>query len=424
VRPGDDLRLARFVTELRPQISELGMEPAWGPEWRTVLSKEFLPHVGDDDAQKLYWVMRWTRELVECKFGMRPASDRDHLAEKRVTTGGALLETKFADELRCYWSKCAAHMDEHEGSDVGMAMAVNSTFITDAIHRMMRTGVVRGTMVGFVVAAERGKSAMALACNPRASHQFMPTGGRHFLPRAVHGSHYGFICPAQTPSGESIGYTKTPAQSCEYTIRGDEPMWVAAIQALVEPWRPGDDRVLLNGRILGRPRHAGVLEALLETRKKDPHASVFREPGEVHVDISAGRWVRPVWRLPDARPMDLEALPSLASLIAQGLVEYLDPGSDAVVATSFEAVTPECTHVELDASLLLGESAGHIPFAHHTPAPRISFQAGMAHQAIDVPVDAGSVREARMFASWETTHVRRLSRDTHARSSPCRTASA
>jgi DNA-directed RNA polymerase beta subunit len=261
---------------------------------------------------------------------------------------------------------------------------------------------------------------MAFASNPRKTHQFLPSRGKQFLPRAVHGSHYGFICPAETPSGDSIGYTKTPSQTCEYTIRGNEPAWVNAIAKITDPWSPGDERVMLNGRILGRPRGPlkQTFEILLLEKRRDPHAAVTLEPHAVCVDISPGRWVRPLWHVRAATALPwlasctleqaLPRLPPLAQLIADGLIEYVDPDTDAVIATCFADLLEECTHVEMEASLLLGESAAHIPFVQHTPAPRVSFQAGMAQQTVDMlpfMLDGQTLNEYRLNASWETTHV-------------------
>jgi DNA-directed RNA polymerase beta subunit len=419
-RSGDDLRLVRFVTKLMPQMGS-GLEASWGKDWRSLLSTKFLPHLGiteADDAQKLYWVLKWARELVECIHDMRPATDRDHLAEKRITTAGGILDSKFTDELAFFWTECAKIMTKHENTDIRAAMTSNMKKITTAVHEMMRTGNVDKNKVGFIVPTERNKTSIAYASNPRKTHQFMPTRGRQFLVRAVHGSHWGMIDTAETPSADSIGLTKTPAQTVEYTVRGDEPLWLSTIADCVEPWQPGDARVMLNGRILGKPRLtlSVILARLMELRKQDPHAVVTASMDEINVDISPGRWVRPLWRrqalidYPWLATTNLEAaiprLPTLKALIQRDCIEYLDASSEAVIAISFAELTPECTHVELDPSLLLGETAAQIPFVHHTPAPRISFQAGMAAQAVDMRpymLDGETLLQYKMKASWETT---------------------
>ena len=398
-RPGDDLRLVQDLCEIsKEQEGDCdSLWGAWGESWRQQLSARVLPYLGvsaADDDQKRFWLLRWARQLIECKHGMRPPTDRDHLANKRITTAGALLEEKFARCLRDFWTTCEKDMLTQKELSIELAMTSWSRSITSSIHHMMRTGIVSKDHEGFVKTADRAKTDMAFSSNPRKTNQFMARTGRQYLPRGVHGSHYGFICPAETPSGPSIGFTKTPSQTCEYTVKGDTVYWTARIAACVEPWSAECQRVMLNGRILGRPRGSleDVFAKLRQDRLGDWHASVSLEQDEVRVDISAGRWVRPVWTARAAAEMPFLAALTLEQalrrglmrpfhvLVEQGLLEYIDPGTDCVVAPSFGSAF--ASHIELDASLLLGESAARIPLSNHTPAPRISFYADMAQQAV------------------------------------------
>ena len=433
---GDDLRLHRRIADLSEgrRGDAASLAAVWGEDWRARLTADVLPHVGvteSDDAQKRFWLVRWTRQLIECMHDTRQATDRDHLGEKRVTTAGALMEDVFARTAADFWRKVGLILRLQRELNVEAAIAEASWDMTAALHTMMRTGNVSKMRTGFVRSAERGKTDIAFSSKPRLTDQFLPRGGKMYLPRSMHGSHWGFVCLAQTTSGESIGFTKTPAQTCEFTTRGDEVHWHAQIAECTDPWVPASPRVVLNGRILGTPTESlqTTFERLREARRADPHASVFLERDAVVVDITPGRWVRPVWTRAalDAYPFLLHMtfekarplLPSMHELIQRDLVEYICPLSECVVAGTFAALEPFHTHVELDPSLLLGESAARIPWAEHNPAPRIAFYADMAQQAVAMVPDANPTsREAlhdengaarrgpgqHRAAVWETTY--------------------
>jgi len=70
---------------------------------------------------------------------------------------------------------------------------------------------------------------------------------------------------------------------------------------------------------------------------------------------------------------------------------YLDAAMsrDAVVAYDYQQVHTTTTHLEFHPTVMLGYSAGAIPYADHDCAPRVTFQASMSHQ-VSCPVGSRS----------------------------------
>ena len=78
-----------------------------------------------------------------------------------------------------------------------------------------------------------------------------------------------------------------------------------------------------------------------------------------------------MWVLPR---QEVEPAAGVLDLLRAGAVEYIDPQQQEVVIGR--------THAELDATFILGLSAGRIPFLHHNAATKNVIASEMCHQAV------------------------------------------
>ena len=75
-------------------------------------------------------------------------------------------------------------------------------------------------------------------------------------PRALQGSHWGMICPSDTPDGESCGLVKNMALLTSITIEEEakgleELLWAMGVEQL-EHLGEGGMLVVVNGLFIGR----------------------------------------------------------------------------------------------------------------------------------------------------------------------------
>lgn len=114
--------------------------------------------------------------------------------------------------------------------------------------------------------------------------------------------------------------------------------------------------------------------------------------GDIVVHTDRGRARRPLIVVENGRPLitndDVRKMDSqeieFVDLIHSGLIEFIDAEEeeDLFIAIREEDLTPEHTHMEIDASLILGIGAAHVPFPEHNASPRVTMGAGMIKQAL------------------------------------------
>ncbi|MFA7152541.1 MAG: DNA-directed RNA polymerase subunit B, partial [Methanoregulaceae archaeon] len=119
-------------------------------------------------------------------------------------------------------------------------------------------------------------------------------------------------------------------------------------------------------------RRQGALSTEVNVSHKEFNNDVI-----IHTD--RGRARRPLIVIQNGRPLITEdELQKLRNkeidfdyFIQKGLVELIDAEEeeDLFIAIHTQDVTPDHTHLEIDASLILGIGAAHVPFPEHNASP-------------------------------------------------------
>ena len=155
---------------------------------------------------------------------------------------------------------------------------------------------------------EFGSTALRTYAHPLGTTMHLPKDLKNYRPRDLHGSHYGFVCPVETPPGNNPGLAKKLAAAAELSRRDNDLAWQELLHELTRPWSPlSPCKVVWNGRIVGEPRFPDTAERLKARARLNPpcecalcrgtrppapcHAVVWREGADVHLDTSPGRCV-------------------------------------------------------------------------------------------------------------------------------------
>ncbi len=163
---------------------------------------------------------------------------------------------------------------------------------------------------------------------------------------------------------------------------------------------PEKTSVFLNGKLVGEHADGASLATRLRERRRTNELSnqvnVYYNSrlNELHIFTDKGRVRRPYIVVEGGKS---RLTPEIAAriknnelnwnhLVKLGIIEYLDAQEEenSLIAMSEKGLTPDHTHLEVDASNIFGVVAGVLPYPEHNSSPRITMACAMAKQSLGV----------------------------------------
>lgn len=391
-----------------------------------LIETEFLPHIGigeEASVDKCFFLGMMVKKLIDAKLGRIDLEDRDHFANKRLATAGTLLTQQFYHSFK--------KLKNDITNAIGRCVTGNNTVnITSIIKPNTITGLMRSVLSinnwtgltnaqGISQAYDQFNYSSSLA-NARKVNTPMSESGKVELPRKVHGSQYGALCPSETPEGKKVGLVNNLAVMTMITIGSDSEPLINIMKGMnIIPISEAEElhtlhKVFVNGRPLGltdHPQH--ILNELVLMRRTAsiiPETSISYSKKEktIHISTEPGRVCRPLMvvengelvltqkdiREIEAGEWDDEASSSWVKLLTRGYIELIDKAEEENLDIVFYPSDLEemdsssrmlITHCEIHPSLMYGIGASLIPYPDHDQSPRVTYQAAMGKQAIGVP---------------------------------------
>ena len=425
---------------IREQLTASTLNAVKAPRERQIgeiLAEELLPHIGGNDVmyEKACFLAAMTKKVLNVYHNKIPCDDRDGYPNKKVELPGNLLGNLF----RFFFStkvvkdmKSTIMKEIHNGSWKASGKFENIINTTN-VYKILKTTLVEVGMksalaTGNFAAGKMGtKSGISQVMNRltflsgishlrRISTPIEKTG-KLIPPRKLHNTQWGFICPAETPEGHSVGVVKNMASTATATLPSSpHPVLRILYDELGMKHLPettGVDkkealRIYINGTWVGTlPGGSEARETVRLLRRAkvagriNPFTSVVFHANlmEVWINTEGGRLVRPLLNASALRDIlagkcapPWRTLTSWNDLMmwttpsGEHLLEFVDSGESEhlYIAKSSTVVAADHTHCEIHPSVILGTMASNIPFPDHNQSPRNSYQAAMGKQAMGV----------------------------------------
>jgi len=195
-----------------------------------------LPHIGADERvreEKARYLIRMAERASLVAYGKIKGDDKDHYKNKRIKLAGDLMEELFNHALKFFVRDVKYHIERTvaRGRKLTFRTAINPDTITDKILSAMGTGSWPAGQSGVSQVLDR-VDFLATLSHLRRVKSPLAKKRQHFKARDVHGTHFGKLCPSETPEGIEVGLTRYLALMARVTVGADEQMFKEKLKEL------------------------------------------------------------------------------------------------------------------------------------------------------------------------------------------------
>lgn len=403
---------------------------------KDVLDSDLFPHC-HTIKQKIYLLGYMTKKIIQTSLGVFKEDDRDSYLNKRIELSGTLLNNLF----RNYFNKLVKEMQKqivreiNNGSwrtmedyeniinTTNIYKIMKSTTIENGINRALSTGDFsikqsNSSKVGVAQVLNRLTYVSSLS-HLRRINTPLEKSGELIAPRKLHNTSWGFLCPAETPEGQSIGVVKNISYMAHITI----PTNSTALYDYVNPYiisvnecdplsLHGKVKVFINGCWIGTAINPIELYKEMKEKKYKGIINIYTsiifnyDALEIRICNDSGRLTRPVLRVKNNKALiTTDIINKLTNKeiqwndlltnckLDESVIEYIDPEEQNFAMIAMKSKNSylqdpnayfQYTHCEIHPSTIFGVLASCVPYPEHNQAPRNTYQCAMGKQAMGV----------------------------------------
>ncbi len=404
-----------------------------------------------------------TKEFINVALNIRKQSDRDNYYNKRIYISGYLLAELFQEAYDKLRITIRNTMDQFYYFGTWKTNDDYTQFITkDNIYRLIPVLIIAETFARSLKGRwglssdenpELGKvqdlsriSYISYLSHLRRINMPIDRTVKVTAPHKLHMHHWGYICPFETPDGESIGYLKNLAILTKVTA-GTNPQFirnclydigVIPIENYNLKLNKNVCKVFVNNSWYGITNNPVLITRILRAYRRNALINILTTiswdtlSNEIRIFADVGRGVRPLiilnkgnskiftnkynnwfdliigkynnykekerseeiyYKNEYINPRDLDVFKGksddfiLSELEKEGaVIEYIDPQETdtSYIAMYKKDINGFHTHLEIHPSTMLSVVSGNIPMANHNAASRNLFHAAMTKQAIGI----------------------------------------
>ncbi len=372
--------------------------------------KKVLPHVGTtdmDNRAKAHFIGHMIQRLLMTVLGHRTVDDRDHMGNKRVEMSDQLLGGLFRILYRKLISEVSKSLEKSMESNREFDF-VSACREPSALTRGMQYSMHSGNWndqgkktdkrTGISQILNRYTYASMLSYLRRLESPSRVEGTTVSGPRQLHNTHWGMICPSETPESLACGLVKNLAVMSHVTVGStSRPVELVLTKMHLSPPCADGRKVFVNGRWTGNHPDLSMLANKLRQLRRCSEftfeLSVVLRDNELRLNTDAGRLCRPLLIIENGTVRltvdELKKVTSWHELLSKGFIEYIDVDESESCMVAFQPADlsgttrtlderiqhvpdPDTvfTHCEIHPSMILGVCASLIPFPDHNQSPR------------------------------------------------------
>jgi len=406
----------------------------------TLLDWGLLPHLGknpENRGEKALFLGEAANKLIELKLGWVDNDDKDHYGNKVIKFAGQMLADLFRTAFRNLIRDMKYQL-ERSGQKRGInavAAAVRPGIISDKLNNAIATGNWGRGRVGVTQLLDR-TNYMSTISHLRRIQSPLSRSQPNFEARDLHTTHFGRICPAETPEGSNCGLVKNLALSAIISVSVSsseiiEKLYELRVQHIDdadESLRQNGCRIFVDGKAVGYiedgSQLANTLRILRRNGKIHPHIGIYyysslnaNAAKRLYISCNSGRVLRPLAIVKEGKSlMTSEIIEKInkkflswIDLIYMGIIELVDANEEenCFISIDLNSIDEHTTHVEIYPPSILGIGASVIPYPEHNQSPRNTYESAMAKQSLgfSTPLMNASTYVRQHFMLYPQTPV-------------------
>ncbi|MCC7207242.1 MAG: DNA-directed RNA polymerase subunit beta, partial [Anaerolineae bacterium] len=344
-----------------------------------------------------YDLIKVVERMIRINTGAADPDDIDHLGNRRVKTVGELIQSKLRIGLRRTERVVRERMSIRESDRVTPITLVNIRPIVAAVREFFGSSQLSQFM--------EQTNPLAELTHKRTLSALGPGGLRReragFDVRDVHHSHYGRICPIETPEGPNIGligrlatyarvneygFIETPYRAVLKSLPIDDPRLVGRTVREDVTDKNGktivDEDTVLTAKLIDKMRNAGVSDVPVNPFVSSDTKYLSADEEDRFMIAQANAKLDEMNQFVDER---------VSSRFHQ---KFLDTHPDRI------------DYMDVAPRQIVGISAALIPFLEHDDANRALMGSNMQRQAVpllqpDVPIVSTGMEDQAAYDSGQ-----------------------
>src|SRR5215213_7762974 len=311
--------------------------------------------------------------LIECNRGLHPKDDIDHLGNRRIRANGELIQNAFRIGLLRMERVVRERMTIQEIDKATPNALINIRPVVAAMKEFFGGSQLSQFMDQTNPLAELTSKRRLSALGPGG----LSRERAGFDVRDVHHSHYGRICPIETPEGPNIGligslatygrinsygFIETPYRKVKRTVAWDD--------AQISSYETGADLVTKSGTVIQKAGEPFSSAGIAELKKQKANAFPIRPIVTSEIEY-----------LPADEEEEHVVAQANAALDEDG--HFVDERVPSRYRDTFPEARPgQIEYMDVSPKQVVSVATALIPFLEHDDANRALMGSNMQRQAV------------------------------------------
>lgn len=360
-----------------------------------IVNVEMFPHLGIDanNEAKARVLCSMLKRLFLVASGHLEEDDRDNYSFKRVEFAGQLCSDLFRLLYKKFLKTVHNQMEKQNRFDP--TTFSKNCGITNGLLFSFSTGnwgVQRNNYIRPGVSQIPHPKVSQTILTSALRRVVLPSGkeGKNTKIRQLHPSSIFFMCPSETPEGQSVGVVLNLAMFVKPSLHFSTVALFNILDLFFKANIGSKFPVFVSGNFW---KCVDNVETFLNSfciyrvQKVIPRdISIYYNEfcREIHISNDAGRLTRPLLNLKTPH----NACSDFETAELYDIIRFLDSAELEMTNVAMTMCDVKkygegiFDYLEIEPSAMLGVMACQIPFSDHTQSPRICYQASMAKQAV------------------------------------------